>query len=68
MINFSRNVFSIVPNSKVREVVAMLKAIHVQEDIHAARAKAKLVVSRLREMKLPEADLKVEVHIEETLT
>lgn len=68
MVHFYRNVFSIVPNSKVREVVAMLKAIHAQEDIHAARAKAKLVVSRLREMKLPEAALKVESGIEETLT
>jgi hypothetical protein len=55
MVHFYRNIFSIVPNGKVREVVAMLKAIHAQEDIHAARAKAKLVVARLREMKLPEA-------------
>lgn len=38
MVHFYRNVFSIVPNSKVREVVAMLKAIHAQEDIQAARA------------------------------
>jgi transposase-like protein len=42
MVHFYRNIFSIVPNGKVREVVAMLKAIHAQEDIHAARAKAKL--------------------------
>jgi putative transposase len=68
MVHFYRNVFSVVPNGKVREVVAMLKAIHAQEDIHAARAKAMLVVSRLREMKLPEAAARVELGIEETLT
>lgn len=45
----------------------MLKAIHAQEDIHAARAKAKLVVTRLREMKLPEAAARVEMGIEEPL-
>jgi transposase-like protein len=67
MVHFYRNIFSIVPNGKVREVVAMLKAIHAQEDIHAARAKAKLVVARLREMKLPEAAARVEMGIEETL-
>jgi putative transposase len=67
MVHFYRNIFSVVPNGKVREVVAMLKAIHAQEDLGAARAKAKLVVSRLREMKLPEAALRVEMGIEETL-
>lgn len=67
MVHFYRNIFALVPNGKVREVVAMLKAIHAQEDLDAARAKTKLVVSRLREMKLPEAALRVESGIEETL-
>jgi putative transposase len=68
MVHFYRNIFSMVPNGKVREVVAMLKAIHAQEDLQAARAKAKLVVTRLREMRLPEAAVRVEMGIEETLT
>ncbi len=68
MVHFYRNIFPLVPNSKIREVVAMLKAIHAQEDLAAARSKAKLVVSRLREMRLPEAALRVESGIEETLT
>jgi putative transposase len=68
MVHFYRNIFSMVPNGKVREVVAMLKAIHAQEDLQAARAKAKLIVTRLREMRLPEAAARVEMGIEETLT
>lgn len=32
MVHFYRNVFSVVPNAKVREVTNMLKAIHAQEN------------------------------------
>ncbi len=35
-IHFYRNVFSVVPTTKVREVAAMLKAIHAGEDQEAA--------------------------------
>jgi hypothetical protein len=35
-----RNIFSHVPSTKVREIAAMLKAIHASEDIAAAREKA----------------------------
>ena len=46
----------------------MLKAIHAQESKAAARAKAKDVVSALKDMKLKEAAKKVEDGVEETLT
>ena len=57
-----------VPRGKSKDVVAMLKAIHSQEDILAAREKAGLVVKRLKEMKLHGAAKKVSEGIEETLT
>ena len=63
-----RNVFSVVPKSKVKIVAKMLKAIHAQESKKASREKAKAVVAELRTMKLKEAAKKVEDGIEETLT
>ena len=63
-----RNVFSIVPHSKVKNVTKMLKAIHAQESKKAAGEKAKAVVEELRSMKLKEAAKKVENSVEETLT
>jgi putative transposase len=36
-VHFYRNVWTTVPTSKVKEVAAMLKAIHAQEDRAAAR-------------------------------
>ena len=50
-----RNVMSVVPRGKVRQVVAMLKAIHAQEDREAAQKKAVDVVRKLSEMKLAKA-------------
>ena len=67
-VHFYRNVFSVTPRSKMKEVAAMLKAIHAQEDKAAAREKARAVVQKLRDMKLKEAAKKVEDGIEETLT
>ena len=67
-VHFYRNLFSVVPRSKVKLVAKMLKAIHAQESKAAAREKAKLVIAALREMKLKEAAAKVESGIEETLT
>jgi transposase-like protein len=37
-VHFYRNVFSLVPSGKVREVAAMLKAIHAQECLDEAKA------------------------------
>ena len=67
-VHFCRNVFSVVPKSKVKIVAKMLKAIHAQENKKASREKAKAVVAELRAMKLKEAAKKVEDGIEETLT
>jgi transposase-like protein len=56
-----------VPTSKVKEVAAMLKAIHAQEDRTAARQKAEQVTTKLQEMKLANAADLVRAGIEETL-
>ena len=66
--HFYRNVFSVVPKQKVKEVAKMLKAIHAQEDCEAALEKAKAVVEKLRKMKLTKAAGKVDEYITETLT
>ena len=68
VVHFYRNVFSVVPKSKVKNVAKMLKAIHAQESKKAAREKAAAVVAELKAMKLPEAAKKVADGIEETLT
>lgn len=67
-VHFYRNVFSVTPRSKTKEVAAMLKAIHAQEDKAAAKEKAAAVVAKLNDMKLKEAAKKVEDSIVETLT
>ena len=67
-VHFYRNIFSVTPRSKMKEVAAMLKAIHAQEDKVAAKEKATAVVNKLRDMKLKEAAKKVEDSIQETLT
>ncbi len=67
-VHFYRNVFSVTPRSRMKEVAAMLKAIHAQEDKRAAREKAAAVAAKLREMKLKEAARKIENGILETLT
>ena len=68
VVHFYRNIFSVVPKSKVKHVAKMLKAIHAQESKKASREKAAAVVAELKSMKLPEAAKKVEGGIEETLT
>ena len=68
VVHFYRNVFSVVPKSKVKNLVKMLKAIHAQESKKAAREKAAAVIAELKAMKLPEAAKKIEAGIEETLT
>ena len=68
VVHFYRNIFSVVPKSKVKLVAKMLKAIHAKESKKAAREKAKAVVEELRSMKLKEAAKKIEDGVEETLT
>ena len=66
-VHFYRNVFSHVPRNKVRQVAAMLKAIHAQEHRAAAQDKARRVVEELRKMRLGKAADLVEAKIDETL-
>ncbi len=66
-VHFYRNVWTAVPSGKVKEVAAMLKAIHAQEDLDAAKGKAADVVAKLKSMKLPKAAQMVEEGIGETL-
>jgi putative transposase len=54
-VHFYRNVFSVVPRGKMKEVSAMLKAIHAQEDLAEASKKAKAVAAKLEGMKLRKA-------------
>ena len=68
IVHFYRNVFSVVPRQKVREVARMLKAIHASEDRVAAEETANRVKDKLVEMKLSSAAKKVEDSIHETLT
>ncbi len=68
VVHFYRNVFSVVPKGKVKQVAMMLKAIHASEDREAAVQKAKAVMEKLESLKLRQAANKVKEHIEETLT
>jgi putative transposase len=67
MVHFYRNVFSHVPAGKLRAVALMLKAIHAQESLEAARRKATEVVARLCELRLAKAAELVETAGPETL-
>ena len=68
VVHFYRNVWTAVPTGKVKEVAAMLKAIHAQEDAAAATEKARQVVEKLRAMKLAKAAEIVANGIGETLS
>ncbi len=67
IVHFYRDVWKDVPTSKVKDVSAMLKAIHAQEDAEAAKKKAADVVVKLRKMRLGRAADQVEETVNETL-
>jgi putative transposase len=67
VVHFYRNVFTVVPRGKAKEVAAMLKAIHAQEDQASAQAKAVAVVEKLQGMRLGQAAEVVRAGIGETL-
>jgi putative transposase len=67
-VHFYRNVFTAVPKSRVKDVAAMLKAIHAQEDRQAALDKAQAVVEKLETMKLAKAAGIVRDGVAETLS
>ena len=68
VVHFYRNVFSLVPSGKVRDVSKMLKAIHAQEDREAAAEKMGAVISELRRQRLNKAADLLEESGHETLT
>ena len=68
VVHFYRNVFTAVPKGRVKEVAAMLKAIHAQEDRQAAEEKITSVVKKLKCMKLTNAAKIVEEGAKETLS
>jgi putative transposase len=68
VVHFYRNVFSVVPTGKIREVVVMLKAIHAQEDRQEAQSKAESVARKLEDMKLKQAAAIVRQGAAETLS
>jgi len=68
VVHFYRNVFTAVPSGKIKEVAAMLKAIHAQEDKEAARVKAAAIVDKLETMRLNKAAGVLRAGVEETLT
>ena len=67
-VHFYRDIFTNVPTTKVKDVAAMLKAIHAQEDREAALEKAQAVVGKLKAMKLHAAAKTLEEGILETLS
>jgi len=68
IVHFYRNIFTVVPKGRVKEVAAMLKAIHAQEDRAAAQEKLLAVVAKLRAMKLAKAAERLAEGGDETLT
>ena len=66
--HFYRNVFCVVPHSKLKLVAKMLKPLHIQERNKAAREKVKDVVAQMKEVKLKETSKKVEDSAEKILT
>jgi len=68
VVHFYRNVFTAVPKGKVKDVAAMLKAIHAQEDRQADEEKIVAVTKKLKAMKLSNAAKIVEQGASETLS
>lgn len=68
VVHFYRNVWTAVPTGKVKEVAAMLKAIHTPEDAKAAKEQACQIIQKLKLMRLAKAAEIVENGIDETLS
>ena len=68
VVHFYRNVFTAVPKAKVKDVAAMLKAIHAQEDREAAEEKIMAVARKLKKMRLKNAADMVSQGAHETLS
>ena len=68
VVHFYRNVFSVVPRDRMKEVSALLKAIHAQEDRKAMIEKIRAIARKLKDMKLSKAEEKVKDGALETLS
>lgn len=68
VVHFYRNVFSVIPKGRIKEVAAMLTAIHAQEDRKEAQKKAATVTKKLETMKLGRAAETLSEGIDETLS
>ena len=68
MVHWYRNVLSVVPRGRMKEVAAMLKAIHGQEDRQAAGEKATAIAQKLEAMRLGQAASIVREGAEETFS
>ncbi len=68
VVHSYRNVLTAVPQGKSREVIAMLKATHAQEDRASAEQKAAPVVEKLEAMRLSKAAAIVREGVLETLS
>ncbi len=66
IVHFYRNVFTVVPRSKLKEIAMMLKAIHASEDREAAIEKSEAVIKKLKAKKLKQAAQKIRDSIHET--
>ncbi len=64
----SSAIWQVRATTKVKQVAAMLKAIHAQEDRQAARSKADDVAAKLEALKLTKAAQIVREGVEETLS
>jgi transposase-like protein len=67
-VHFHRNVFSLAPSGKVRDIAKMLTAIHAQESRKAAAGKMASVIAGLRARRLTRAAGLLEESGRETLT
>lgn len=68
VVHFYRNVFSMVPHGRVKEVATMLKAIHAQEDFKEAEKKKDQIAEKLLAMKLKKASDLVKTASAETFS
>jgi putative transposase len=68
IVHFYRNVLTSVPRGKAKQVAAMLRAVHAQEDRKAAQVKAEAVVEKLTLMRLTTAAKMIREGTPETLS
>jgi transposase-like protein len=54
-VHYYRNVFSLIPHGRRKEVATMLKAIHAQENLEEATKKKDQIAGKLDNMKLGKA-------------